>query len=272
MSIGQISYKLFRYSAGLYARTQKKFPNVLPSDPLKITNNPKSPLTKFFMKLKIYVYTNDFEPIIKKELLFFIKNQKQQLGSLQPIKDMGNILSLIKKTEGIKGDVIELGIASGGTTIMMAHFLKQINSKRKIYGCDTFEGLPYEDKFSKHASENVIGKFSISLDSVQDKIKKFNVDDKIILVKGLFENTLYSELAEKQFSLVFIDCDLYDATKYSLEFVWPRLSKKGFIIFDDYDVVALDMKRAWGESKAVDEFCARKKIKLHVDPEPMLIK
>jgi len=40
-------------------------------------------------------------------------------------------------------------------------YLKQINSKRKIYGCDTFEGLPYDDKFSKKTSENLIGNFPI---------------------------------------------------------------------------------------------------------------
>jgi O-methyltransferase len=186
---------------------------------------------------------------------------------------MGNTLSLLKKTEGIKGDVIEFGIASGGSTIIMAHFLKQINSKRKIYGCDTFEGLPYEDKFSLKVSEKVTGKFSHSLESVHAKIKKFNVDDKIILVKGMFEDTLYSELAEKQFSFVFNDCDLYNATKYALDFVWPRLSKNGFIKFDNYYITASDKKRPlWGETKAVDEFCTEKKIKIHLHRGPMLIK
>ena len=104
MSIVQI---IFIYLAGLYAKIQKKFPNVLPSDPLKLTNTPKLPFTKFLMKLKMHVYTNDFETIIKNELLFFVKNQNE-LGSHQSIKEMGNILSLLKKTEGIKGDVIEL--------------------------------------------------------------------------------------------------------------------------------------------------------------------
>jgi len=269
MSIVQI---IFIDLAWLYAKIQKKFPNVLPSDPLKLTNTPKLPFTKFLMKLKTHAYANDFETIIKNELLFFIKNQKE-LGSHQSIKEMGNILSLLKKTEGIKGDVIELGIASGGTTIMMARFLKQINSKRKIYGCDTFNGFPYEDKFSRMHSEKVIGTLSHSLDSVHAMIKKFNVDDKIVLVKGPFEDTLYSELAEKQFSYVFVDCDLYDATKYSLDFVWLRLSKNGFIIFDEYEGRPLDMKRSkWGETKAVNEFCDEKKIKIHLYPEPMLIK
>ena len=62
MSIVQI---IFIDLAWLYAKIQKKFPNVLPSDPLKLTNTPKLPFTKFLMKLKTHAYANDFETIIK---------------------------------------------------------------------------------------------------------------------------------------------------------------------------------------------------------------
>jgi len=224
------------------------------------------------MKLKINSQIKDFDPIIQEELLFFIRNQKE-LDCLQSITDIGNILRLIKRTEGLEGEILELGIAKGGTTIMMAHFLKKIGSKRKIYACDTFEGLPYEDKFSDKTSEQVSGMFKHSYDAVSKQLKKFQVDEYIILIKGLFENTLYSQLSDRKFSFVFNDSDLYDATKYSLEFVYPRLVKKGIIIFDQYGGGALNRKKGdWGESKAVDEFCAAKKIQLHFDPEPMLIK
>ena len=84
---------------------------------------------------------------------------------------------------------------------------------------------------------------------------------------------LNEKLKNNNFSIVIIDCDLYDATKYSLDFVWLRLSKNGFIIFDEYEGRPLDMKRSkWGETKAVNEFCDEKKIKIHLYPEPMLIK
>ena len=210
MSIAQIILMLLEYSARLYVKTQKKFPNVLPNL-FKITNNPKSPFTKFLMKLRIYALGDNFEPIVKNELIFFMKNRKE-VGGAKIIKVMGNILSLLKKTEGIKGDVIELGIASGATTIMMAHFLKQINSKRKIYGCDTFEGLPYEDTFSKQSSKNLIGEFSHSLDFVHDKSKKFNVYDKVILVQVHFEDTLYFAQSNINFSYVLFVIYLYVLT------------------------------------------------------------
>ena len=189
---------------------------------------------------------------------------------------MGNILSLIRKTEGINGDIIELGVASGGTTVMMAHFLKQINSKRKIYAYDTFEGYPYEDKFSINAddeSKKLKGDDSFSLDFVRDKIKKFNMHDKITLVKGPFEDTLHLEATPKEFSFIFSDSGLYDSTKFSLDFVWVRLSKNGIILFDQYGGGTSDqLKGGVGETKAVDEFCAKEKLNLELNPEPMLIK
>ena len=272
ISIAQTVFISLRYLAKLYNITHEKFPNIFPMDPLNVTNKPKSPFTKFLLRLKVYAHTNDSEPMIKKEQLFLVKNQKE-LDSRVTVKKLGIILSLIRKTEGIEGDIIELGGAQGGTTIMMARFLKQINSKRKIYGCDTFNGFPYEDKFSRMHSEKVIGTLSHSLDSVHAMIKKFNVDDKIILVKGLFEDTLPSKSTPKEFSFIFSDSGVYDATKFSLEFVWEKLSKNGIILFDQYGGGTSDLtKGAIGETKAVDDFCVKEKLKLQLNPEPMLIK
>tara|TARA_B100000953_G_C17970732_1_gene406036 strand:+ start:133 stop:1005 length:873 start_codon:yes stop_codon:yes gene_type:complete len=275
MSTAQTIFLLLRYFAKLYRATQEKFPNIFPADPLNVMNKPKSPLTKFLLRLKIYAHTSDFEPIIKKELLFFVKNQKE-LDARVSAKKLGIILSLIRKTEEINGDIIELGVASGGTTVMMAHFLKQINSKRKIYAYDTFEGYPYEDKFSVNAddeSKKLKGDDSFSLDFVRNKIKKFNMHDKITLVKGPFEDTLHLEATPKQFSFIFSDSGLYDSTKFSLDFVWVRLSKNGIILFDQYGGGTSDqLKGGVGETKAVDEFCAKEKLNLQLNPEPMLIK
>ena len=279
ISIAQTVFISLRYLAKLYNITHEKFPNIFPMDPLNVTNKPKSPFTKFLLRLKIYAHTNDFEPIIKKEQLFLVKNQKE-LDSRVTVKKLGIILSLIRKTEGIEGDIIELGGAQGGTTVMMARFLKQINSKRKIYAYDTFEGFPYDDRFSTESKtfKGTVGgggtdDLPESLESVQTKIKKFNVDDKIILVKGLFEDTLPSKSTPKEFSFIFSDSGVYDATKFSLEFVWEKLSKNGIILFDQYGGGTSDStKGAIGETKAVDDFCVKEKLKLQLNPEPMLIK
>ena len=272
VSYDQILYKLIRYSARIYSKIQRSFPSILPANPLLTTNSKSSLITKSLMNVKTHAHMDGFEPLIKNELNFFLENQKE-LESIQTVKEVGNILKLVKNTESIPGDILELGIAKGGTTITIAHFLKNIKSNRNIFGCDSFEGLPYEDKFSDKASEKVSGMYCNSFEVVSNNVKKFKTDDKITLIKGLFEDTLYEKLNDKKFSFVFLDCDLYDATKYCLEFVWPRLSQNGIIVFDDYGGGARDLKKGkWGETKAVDEFCTEKEIKIQLDPEPMIIK
>jgi hypothetical protein len=45
-----------------------------------------------------------------------------------------------------------------------------------------------------------------------------------------------------------MDCDLYDPTRVTLQTFWPRLSRGGVILFDEYSI------KEWpGETKAVDE-------------------
>ena len=109
-------------------------------------------------------------------------------------------------------------------------------------------------------------KCSLCVD-IKNKLEKYDVVDNVVLVKGLFENTLYERLSDKKFSLVLVDCDLYDATKLSLEFVYPRMEKGGIIMFDDYDRINRD-NATCGESTAADEFCKEKNLKIELFPEP----
>ena len=56
-------------------------------------------------------------------------------------------------------------------------------------------------------------------------------------------------------SLINLDLDLYEPSKIVLESLYPRLSKNGIIILDNY-------KTFYGETKAVNEFCKKYDIKL----------
>ena len=49
-------------------------------------------------------------------------------------------------------------------------------------------------------------------------------------------------------SLLHLDLDLADATRAALEAFWPRVSRGGIVVFDEYAV------RGWTESDAVDDF------------------
>jgi O-methyltransferase len=52
-----------------------------------------------------------------------------------------------------------------------------------------------------------------------------------------------------QIAMVHIDLDIYRSIKDGLEFIWPRLSRGGFAVFDDYGFHSCPGARA-----AVDEF------------------
>jgi len=228
--------------------------------PLIPQTNPKiKPIFSFMTK----IISKQFDPIIQEELDFYLKHH-YELEDLQEGLGIASLLNFLKDLENIEGDILELGTYTAGTTIMLARFLKKIKSKKRIYGCDTFSGLPYEDDFS--TQKNVKNMFTTrDYESVIKKIRKFNVDDKITLVKGLFSETLYQQLNEKKFSFVLVDCDIYKSTKESLQFTFPRLKKGGVIMFDDYDIADRE-NPLWGETKAVDEFCYENKIKINMFP------
>ena len=63
-------------------------------------------------------------------------------------------LNFIKKNhKKIKGDLLEAGVFRGKSLLSVALFLKKINSKKKIYAFDTWEGFPKNLKknyYDKH--------------------------------------------------------------------------------------------------------------------------
>jgi len=247
-----------------YTRTRKKYLKFLPNTPLA---KPKS--KPLFILMTKYISTQ-FDPMIRKELSYYLKHH-YELEDLQEGLGMATWLEFVKQTEGLDGDILELGIYRGGSTIMTAKFLQKLKSKRKIFACDAFIGLPNEDKFSLWGKDakGMYGDTNAQL--VLDKFKKFQVEEKIELIEGLFENTLYQKLTNKKFSLVLVDCDIYDATKISMEFVYPRMVKNGIIMFDDYDRVSKN-EPVSGETVAVNEFCKNKNIPIELFPEPHIKK
>ena len=76
----------------------------------------------------------------------------------------------------------------------------------------------------------------------------FSLESNINLIPGYFQNTL-TQLNENQFSFVSLDCDIYTSYKVCLEFFFPRLTRGGIILLDEYN------DPPWvGCNKAVDEF------------------
>ena len=263
--VSDILIELLRHGEVIYVRLRKKYLKFLPSSPVS-----RFPIfTKELFRLKTRVIAQNFDPIIREELQWYNQVHYDIEDSQESI-DIANICKFILDTENIEGDILELGSERAGLTIIMAHFLKRINSKRMVYGSDTFEGFPYDDKYSLYNNKKGTSD-GFEFDDVIKKIKKYDVNDKIILLKGMFEETLFQKLNNNLFSFVFVDCNLYDSTKFGLEFVYPRISNEGIIAFDDYESSSKGTPYH-GETKAADEFCHKHEISIEFIPIPHIKK
>ena len=144
--------------------------------------------------------------------------------------------------EGIPGDFIETGIWRGGCCIMMRAVLAANGVKdRKVYGFNSFEGLPPPRPelypADKGLDLSVYQQFEVSLEQVRDNFGRYGLlDDQVVFVKGYFQETLPS-FEGGPFALLRFDGDLYESTYLSLEHLYPRLSPGGFIIIDDYGCI-----------------------------------
>lgn len=150
---------------------------------------------------------------------------------------------------GIPGDFIETGVWRGGATIFMRAFLKAQNDReRKVWVADSFEGFPatiHPD--GAQCNNQLFPLIAVSIETVKDNFKLYDLlDSQVIFLKGFFAQTLPSAPIER-LAILRLDGDLYESTMDALNSLYPKLSKGGYIIIDDYG--------HWpGCKKAVDEY------------------
>lgn len=178
---------------------------------------------------------------------------------------------LFLKTTEVPGDIAELGVFRGLGLMTWANLLECfcIGDRTKVvYGFDNWKGftdLSEEDGTEEEIVQKKSGGFSPEkyYDELLNAISIFDMDRfiswkaRIKLVEGNIEETVPKFIDENpgaRFSLIHFDCDMYTPTKRALEALWPRLSRNGIMLFDEYSI------HEWpGETKAVDEFFEDKK-------------
>jgi hypothetical protein len=204
-------------------------------------------------------------PIPEKELLgnlnLFIKRQ-----SLTRVLFM---YELYKKIIGVHGNVFEFGVRWGQDMVLFECFrgmLEPFNYTRKIIGFDTFAGFPSVsgiDSGAKIGDMGVTDNYEIYLNSLLHKHELENPIShirKCELVKGDVMDTIpqYSlDHPETMIAFAYFDLDIYEPTKFCLEFCKKRLVKGAIIGFDEAN------NTNWpGESVAINEVFGINNIKL----------
>jgi O-methyltransferase len=151
--------------------------------------------------------------------------------------------------EHVAGRCLELGVALGGSAIVIATLAKG----RSFTGYDVFGQIPppgERDDAKSHERYQVIasgkstgigkdGYYGYEPELRNRVIRSFEqhglrVDgERIALVQGLFEDTLQLD-GKGPVALAHIDCDWYEPVKLAIERIYPVLSRGGYLIFDDY--------------------------------------
>ena len=174
----------------------------------------------------------------------------------------------------IEGDIVECGVWKGGSMMLIAKRLLQLNeNKRNLFLFDTFEGMSepnvedvnsVDNKTAQEllAKENKFDGNNVwcysSLDEVKSNLKKTNYpEEKLFYFKGKVEETL-PEPSIGKIALLRLDTDWYESTRHELEVLYDKVVEGGVLIIDDYG--------HWsGSKKAVDEFIEKRKLSIFLN-------
>ncbi len=164
---------------------------------------------------------------------------------------------LVARVADVEGAIVECGVAGGQSFAMLASLLRDRGQERRLWGFDTFAGLPAPgvEDLGSEASVARAGMFGWAREgAVIAELRSHGFDDQWIerqvrLVKGLFDETL-AGYSGGPIALLHVDADLYESYRTALGTLWPVVTQGGIVALDEYE----DEETWPGAKRAVDEF------------------
>jgi hypothetical protein len=169
-----------------------------------------------------------------------------------------SLVNLFRQTLQLDGLVAECGCFRGLSSYLLCSTLKRANGAFDGHGYrifDSFAGLSApqaEDAVAAAAAgaadlkqNTQAGNYAASLETVKTSLCAF---PRIEYFPGWIPQAFPHE-PEARYRFVHVDVDIYQPTRDSLDYFYPRLVPGGIIVCDDYN---------WpGARKAIEEVCAR---------------
>jgi O-methyltransferase len=181
-----------------------------------------------------------FDPSYREEGLDWPSTALTMVGR----RRLHNFRVLIERAldEGVPGDVLEAGVWRGGASILGRAVLASRDvTDRRIIAADSYEGLPPpSDQFPADAGADfhTHPELAVSLEQVQANFERFGLlDEQVVFLKGWFRDTMPLVDAEA-LAVLRLDGDMYESTIVPLRHLYDRLSPGGWVIVDDYQLMA----------------------------------
>jgi O-methyltransferase len=158
------------------------------------------------------------------------------------------LYALAKNATHVRGEFWECGVYKGGTALLLAKVLSSTSDKegRTLRLFDTFTGMPENNcELDSYATAELS---ETSYEKVAQLLSTATEYKRIEIIKGFIPHT-FKGLENSLIALAHVDVDIYQSVKDCCQYIFPRLSKGGFMIFDDYCFPSCA-----GARKAVDDF------------------
>lgn len=148
----------------------------------------------------------------------------------------------------ISGDYLEVGVWRGGLSALVGMTFQKFSPSinRTLYLADTYQGMPKTVALDNFYKGGELADTSQSI--VENLFKKCNVLNFHIL-KGYFPQDTSKFIDSDKFAYVHIDVDIYESAKNTFDWVWPKVSQYGMVVFDDYGYSSTE-----GVTKFIDEY------------------
>lgn len=161
-----------------------------------------------------------------------------------PIKQQSywHLYLMAKQSLAVDGAFVECGVFKGGSAAFLAKIADGSNKRLHLF--DTFAGMPETDP----ARDPVHRKGDFSDVSVDDVRALVGHEDFVRFHEGLIPET-FEAIKDSRIAFAHVDVDIYSSVLACCEFIYPRLSTGGVIVFDDYAHVT-----CLGARLAVDEY------------------
>ena len=166
------------------------------------------------------------------------------------------LAQLLRLTADVPGDTAECGVFLGASSWLICRSNRNSGPAKTHHGFDSFEGLSAPGPSDGGYWE--AGNLTAGEQACRKNLAEF---PSVRLYKGWIPER-FPEVADRSFSFVHLDVDLYEPTRASIEFFYPRLSRGGLLVCDDYGFTTCP-----GATRAIDEFLADKPEKMLALPD-----